>query len=368
MRRIAVAVVVIAVIIGGAGVADQALGEPERIPLPEQGETVAASLSDGAPVFVSRDDEGGARVISAVSDHRLHLVEWCDDPGVFIERRGTTLFDPEGRWVNGPAPSGLARYDAQVEGETVVVGDLRGPQPRAERTDLPWHGVFGCGDGTGELATLPPELPQEVAVEDLPHHVGKRVVVEARAHIDEEGMRLCAHGRETCGPESIELASTWWPGYFDDTEGWEDGRYLVRVIGPRRVAELASAVGWEDEDPPDLVRLDLRPTGSAAETVWVRARLLAFDAAEGTVSLTALEVDSGKREDLLPETGRDGAVMLPLAHDDPQLVIERAGRLLHYYPEEFEAVVEAADDDVTVEGIITSDGEVRSLEWWRSGP
>ena len=96
-------------------------------PLP--GEVRADYLPDGTPVWVAGHDGGDVSVISAFSSHVPYglnkLIWWCDKADAFDDPAHGGKWDEYGVRLGGPAPIGLATYEAAVVGGRVAVGGLR---------------------------------------------------------------------------------------------------------------------------------------------------------------------------------------------------------------------------------------------------
>lgn len=67
-----------------------------------------------ADLFVVRHDGGGVTVVDPVSTHRpwgiSYLVSWCPDSRTFVDTAHGSIFDEYGRYLAGPAPTGLRTY------------------------------------------------------------------------------------------------------------------------------------------------------------------------------------------------------------------------------------------------------------------
>ncbi|HWC31652.1 MAG TPA: hypothetical protein VG709_00825 [Actinomycetota bacterium] len=108
-------------------------------------------------VFVVR--RGNAvLVLSAISPHRPEIGEplfYCPS-GYFVGPHGE-IFDQLGRYIDGPAPTGMDRFQAKVE-DGFVLADLRdmitGPA-RSSRGSLPAGRQCILDDGITEPRILP---------------------------------------------------------------------------------------------------------------------------------------------------------------------------------------------------------------------
>ncbi len=153
--------------------------------VPPGGEVVAVLLDDGEPVFVVAHraiDGGGVSVVPAINSHLDIPVVWCASDRTFWEPGPASRFDEEGTYLVGPAPRGLATFDAEVvdeRGRRLVHVGARRPAVGREvpglapvGSECEWEGedkgdgrfVERLPDGEGhDLAALygPPVAPEE---------------------------------------------------------------------------------------------------------------------------------------------------------------------------------------------------------------
>ena len=103
--------------------------------VPAVGETQAAELDDGHPVFVVNDPDSGVHVLEAVSTHQSgsHMA-WCPTSRTIDDLFHGSKWDSKGRYWAGPAPRDLGRYefDIQADGERLVIRSYLEPAPRSE--------------------------------------------------------------------------------------------------------------------------------------------------------------------------------------------------------------------------------------------
>jgi Rieske Fe-S protein len=124
------------------------------LPVPGENETVAAFLGDGQPVFVVRHTDGTVSVVDAFSTHGpiygvSKLVGWCASSRTFDDPFHGSKFNAYGRYLVGPAPSGLARYEIErLSGDRVRVGQLLPPLPRELRPAPGFQGPLCDGETT----------------------------------------------------------------------------------------------------------------------------------------------------------------------------------------------------------------------------
>lgn len=253
--------------------------EPSVLALPPEGETAAAELEDGSPVFVVHHDDGDVDVLSAVSTHLEHLVIWCAPERLFIEPVGASLFSDGGTWLDGPAPHGLAAYETEEverDGQRFVdVGALGDPPARPSDTGQAGGSAAECFDRTviddpadlteaGPGSLLPTPFSRQPLRPDQLDEVaeGQRVVVEATLDLDREPARLCEAGSDGCADDGVPVTSTWWhsdellPGLHGATQG----RFLVSV-GDGQAHELAQ-LRREIAHPRDRYLKDLERDGA----------------------------------------------------------------------------------------------------------
>ena len=123
---------VVVLALAGCNDTDRGLGV---LSVPAAGDTEAAELDDGHPVFVVHDPDSGVHVLEAVSTHLVdqHMA-WCPTSRTIDDLFHGSRWDTQGRYVAGPAPKDLGRYefDIQPDGERLVVLSYVEPAPRSE--------------------------------------------------------------------------------------------------------------------------------------------------------------------------------------------------------------------------------------------
>lgn len=149
-----VAVVVVVAVVVSVAIDDS--GSDDRLlavlDVPSRGDTEAAFLADGHPVFVVHDWDGTVVVIEAVSAHLPDdTMAWCPSSRTIDDVPHGARWDPQGRYVSGPGPRNLGRYEiAVIEGreELEVVAYVDPPL----RSESP-VGMAGpsCFDGGYEI-------------------------------------------------------------------------------------------------------------------------------------------------------------------------------------------------------------------------
>lgn len=106
-----------------------------------------AFLEDGTPVFVVID--GDVLVLDAVSPHQPNglrkALVWCPGSERFVDPWHGSKFTRDGTWLTGPAPTGMARYDARrsPDGDTVELGARLMAPPRPSDTATGEHDPAG---------------------------------------------------------------------------------------------------------------------------------------------------------------------------------------------------------------------------------
>jgi nitrite reductase/ring-hydroxylating ferredoxin subunit len=107
-------------------------GDDRSLPVPGPGE-VAAGWVEQHPVFVVHDLDGSVRVLDGVSPHDPvpKVLAFCETSQWFEDLWHGSRFDRDGRWLAGPAPTGMAQYEVVArERGRVRVGSRQPPPPR----------------------------------------------------------------------------------------------------------------------------------------------------------------------------------------------------------------------------------------------
>lgn len=141
----ALAVVLLGVVIvnmlGGSGGSSVApIAGSQELRVPPTGDAAAAFLADGRPVFVVHHEDGTVSVVDAFSTHTPFgvgtLVAWCGASRTFDDLRHGSTFDEQGRYILGPAPTGLVTFEATELGTTPATVRVGARQLPAPRTDV----------------------------------------------------------------------------------------------------------------------------------------------------------------------------------------------------------------------------------------
>jgi hypothetical protein len=133
-------------------------GFPVVLSVPSLGETEAAVLSDGSPVFVVHDLDGSVEVIEAVSTHLPDdPMGWCPTARTIDDVAHGARWDPQGRYVAGPGRTDLGRYQIEISEDTATVEVVAyiEPSSRSETS----AGVTGPSCETGGYQIHPYHAP-----------------------------------------------------------------------------------------------------------------------------------------------------------------------------------------------------------------
>ena len=211
--RIAGALVAVAVLAAAvsaiASTTTAARPGPVPYETPDVGEVVGVVAPDGAPAFLTRDDDGDVRAFLGIAPHSGLPLAWCPDEQLFIEPLGSSRFDITGTYLFGPSPHGLFPYAAAVRGGEVQLADRIAPEPRPDPAPL-GEGTAGrplgvCA-GTDGYA-LGVRAPTE-GVRIAPLHAalgGGWTLTGARAEERRGSVALCRPSTEPCAPGDQDL-------------------------------------------------------------------------------------------------------------------------------------------------------------------
>ena len=99
-------------------------------------------LEDGTPVFLIVGSTGGVMAVQATSPHApfgvSKLLWWCPSSHTFADPFHGSSFDESGRYLSGPAPTGLVPYIFEpVGGGGLRVGPAQAPLPRGLEAEQP---------------------------------------------------------------------------------------------------------------------------------------------------------------------------------------------------------------------------------------
>lgn len=230
-----------------------------HVEVPRSGSVAADHLPNGTPVWVVSYEDDRVAVFEALSTHRLAGIDWavgwCERQRAFIDYLGASRWDDDGRYVGGPAPSDLTRYEiVNVEGDKAFVGH----RIVAPRRTFTGHGPLGgtCADNgeiphdlstSGEYHVA--NFADGVSLEQAAAAEGQ-VVLEGYAMFDVSGpVTFCAAEFEfdvktgECGG----LLLTFYDSHSDTPRGERmvlDMRVLARIDGD----VLRDAIGLPGTD------------------------------------------------------------------------------------------------------------------------
>jgi hypothetical protein len=133
---------------------------------PAPGEAVAGFLDDGTPVLAVAHPDGGVTAVEAISPHLAwgvkSLLGWCPSSRTFDDPFHGSKFDEYGRYLLGPAPTGLVRLGVQtVPGSPphIELGAPKEPLPRSVGGSAP-RGSFCSGPTLEETGLLLPDVAE----------------------------------------------------------------------------------------------------------------------------------------------------------------------------------------------------------------
>lgn len=253
---------------------------------PPPGETVATVLPDGAPVFVVRHVDAAVSVLSAIDPHLEDLAVWCEDSRGFFGPIGAAQFDEYGRYVFGPAPTGMHPYKASIsdDGRVAVGRRLPPPERAVDATPIVGGRCIRTGSGAGALRHDASQLPP-VTTPSSEAGEGKVVRVVGVFMVPDSGpARVCSHEQAQsragsgCPPSAPEVASLFTRRWsLRDLRGTSTGVFIARHLPDGRLAELAGPMGGQHvplrTTRPETVG---SITGSVAEVVVAGEAALIF--------------------------------------------------------------------------------------------
>jgi TolB protein len=193
---------------------------------PPLGEASAGFTEGGTPLIVVHHSDGTFTAVEAISPHQpwgiRKVLGWCASTRTFDDPFHGSRFDEYGRYVSGPAPSGLVLRTVEVvEGSQfpLRIGPAEPAIPR-EETGTIQEGPFCVGSDLQEAGLLVPtaagdRTPAELT--DLAPPSGSRWSVQGVLLVTEDGeVQLC-----------------------DSVEGDRciEGARVVGIDGPALVAE-----------------------------------------------------------------------------------------------------------------------------------
>ena len=236
MRTVPLTRIALVILVASVAIATSGCGETERasLPRPEPGETVAAYLDNGRPVFLVRHQNGDVSVLDATSTHVSFGVRvlnvWCPESRAFQDLRAGGGWDEWGALQRGPPPSGLGSFSWQLRlgDETHATGiDVTGFSGRvAGRAKSDGRSMFdGCDPSNWLFHTFDGVKPltPAAAVASSPNGW-----VLLRGRIDFAGLRLCSEDAACLEPADVtDLRSPGDYPFMAQVERTAD--YLARV-------------------------------------------------------------------------------------------------------------------------------------------
>ena len=127
------------------GIATPVRSDRATVDVPAAGQTTAAVLDDGRPVFVVNDPVTGIAVLDAGNRQPAStvgaLVAWCPQTRTFTDPASGSVYAPNGELISGPATDGLVAFTTRPvsvdkTSEVIVVFDTS-IQGRSSTTERP---------------------------------------------------------------------------------------------------------------------------------------------------------------------------------------------------------------------------------------
>jgi len=185
------------------GIATPVRGDRATFDVPAAGQTTAAILDDGLPVFVVHDPVTGI----AVLDARVRrpgstigvLVAWCPPGRTFTDPASGSVYAPDGELISGPSTTGLVAFTIRPVGvdkaSQVIVGSDTTIQDRASSTGGRSPDVCP-GDAWVTHEPQPGEIfdPSVAADQEPPGWIW----LEGSVAVADGGVRLCDGGSSGC--------------------------------------------------------------------------------------------------------------------------------------------------------------------------
>jgi Rieske Fe-S protein len=261
LALIALGVVVVAVVVvtALAGSDEGAIGDAvpvagsQQVRVPALGDAAAVFLADGRPVFVVHHEDGTVSVVDAFSTHTPFgvgtLVGWCAATRTFDDLQHGSTFDEYGRYILGPAPSGLITFGTTALGTTpatIQVGARQLPAPRTE-LGTPFSGprctspadILVHRIGQGQLTGSPAAAARGT--------LGRWMAVAGVLGVtQDDAARLCSSGAATTGPSCAPVSGVDGSGLLgaETTYRSDPSIWLVRTDG-RELAEPTLVTGGQ---------------------------------------------------------------------------------------------------------------------------
>ncbi|MGQ0608618.1 MAG: hypothetical protein ACT4OQ_09170 [Chloroflexota bacterium] len=185
------------------GIATPVRGDRAILDVPAVGETAAAILDDGLPVFVVNDPITGI----AVLDARVRrpgstigvLVAWCPPGRTFTDPASGSVYTPDGELISGPSTTGLVAFTIRPVGvdkaSQVIVGSDTTVQDRARSRRANSPAV--CPSGAWVVHDPQPDEifdPSVAADQEPPGWIW----LEGSVAVADGGVRLCDKESRDC--------------------------------------------------------------------------------------------------------------------------------------------------------------------------
>lgn len=138
------------------GIASPPSGALGRVPVPADGEVVAAVLDDGTPVFVVARD-ASVFVLDARAPRDAGeiaaLVGWCEEADAFHDTLGGGSFGFDGAAIESGSRTGLVRLEARLSADRAFLDVGPGSEPSGVSADP--RAVSGCPAGSAWVTHEP---------------------------------------------------------------------------------------------------------------------------------------------------------------------------------------------------------------------
>ena len=101
------------------------IGTPEEVVFRRNRVDGWKVVSEKNTAWVLRKDENDVIAFAPGCTHLGCAYHWVQQTKEFLCPCHTSTFSPEGEVLTGPAPRALDRYDIKVEGNRLLIGDVR---------------------------------------------------------------------------------------------------------------------------------------------------------------------------------------------------------------------------------------------------
>lgn len=218
------------------GDVDDPVAEDGVLPVPDEGEVLAAYLDDGRPVFVSHPVAGDVVVLDAEVPHIgsiHHLNAFCPSSRWFEDPWYGSRFTGWGDYTDGPSPTGMPAYPTTRSADGTSVRVTGPPQQPTDRGELRGEPQNPQGPACVDAVSLTEAIVLHRLPETLPeldgHEVpGDRWVWASLVLDSEDGRAVVCDADGTCPDEAPPVADL----HEVDDEAFADrrpGPYLARA-------------------------------------------------------------------------------------------------------------------------------------------